>query len=262
MVIPGTHVGRGGGKAVTMPIFPDLKGASVFITGGGSGIGAALTKGFVEQGAKVAFVGRSDYHDFATEIGALFIQCDVTDTAALQEAIDQAAQTHGGLDVMVNNAADDMRMVAADVTPQDWDAQQDINLKPYFFGSQRAASHMKNGGSIINFSSITYMFGAADMVPYVTANAGIVGMTRALAREWGPQRIRVNALAPGWVLTEKQMDKWATPEALEAYRVRQCLPDMMVPDDIVGPVLFLASDASAKMTSQTLVVDSGTVVTG
>lgn len=244
------------------PVFPDLNGASVFITGGGSGIGAALTKGFVGQGAKVAFVGRSDYRAFAAEVGAMFIQCDVTDTRALQAAIDQAADAHGGLQVMVNNAADDMRMVAADVTPQDWDAQQDINLKPYFFGCQRAAHHMKDGGSIINFSSVSYMFGADGMAPYVTANAGIMGMTRALAREWGPRRIRVNALSPGWVLTEKQKDKWATPEALEAYRIRQCLPDFMEPDDIVGPVLFLASGASGKVTSQTLVVDSGTVVTG
>jgi len=185
-----------------------------------------------------------------------------SDTTALQDAIDQAVSLHGGLDVMVNNAADDMRMVAADVSSDDWDSQQDVNLKPYFFGCQRAAHHMKDGGSIINFSSITYLFGAAGMAPYVTANAGIVGMTRALAREWGPRRIRVNALAPGWVLTQKQLDKWATPEALEAFRERQCLPDMMQPEDIVGPVLFLASDASAKMTSQTLVVDSGTAVTG
>lgn len=247
---------------MTQPIFADLKGASVFITGGGSGIGAALTKGFVDQGAKVAFVGRSDYRAFAAEVGALFIQCDVTDTAALQQAIDRAAQAHDGLHVMINNAADDMRMVAADVTPQTWDAQQDVNLKPYFFGCQRAAHHMQAGGSIINFSSITYMMGSDGMAPYVTANAGIVGMTRALAREWGPRRIRVNALAPGWVLTDKQLEKWATPEALDAFRPRQCLPDFMTPEDIVGPTLFLASAASGKITSQSLVVDCGTVVTG
>jgi NAD(P)-dependent dehydrogenase (short-subunit alcohol dehydrogenase family) len=118
------------------------------------------------------------------------------------------------------------------------------------------------GGSIINFSSISYMFGAGNMAPYVTANAGIMGMSRGLAREWGPHNIRVNSVAPGWVLTDKQMDKWASPEALEAFRARQCLPNMMQPQDVVGTVLFLASDISAMMTSQTLCVDAGTAVTG
>lgn len=253
---------------MTTARFPDLDGKTVFITGGGSGIGAALTKGFADQGAKVAFVGRSDYSDFARELGKtaktapLFIQCDVTDTETLRSSMQQAVDKFGPLGVLVNNAANDLRMEAIDVTEAQWQDMIDINLKQYFFACQQAARLMPDGGTIINFSSISYMFGAAGMTPYVTSNAGITGMTRALAREWGDRGIRVNALAPGWVLTEKQLDKWATPEGLAKYQAEQCIPEMMKPDDIVGPTLFLASDASSMVTSQVLVVDAGRVVTG
>ena len=268
MVLPRADVGFAGGTSLTTARFPDLEDATVFITGGGSGIGAALTAGFAAQGARVAFVGRSDYSAFAAELGQsarnapLFIQCDVTNTTALQAAMLQAVDHFGPLKVLVNNAANDLRMEALGVTEDDWQEMIDVNLKHYFFACQQAAQLMSDGGAIINFSSISYMFGAAGMAPYVTSNAGITGMTRALAREWGDKGIRVNALAPGWVLTEKQLDKWATPEGLEKYQAEQCIPQMMKPDDIVGPTLFLASDASAMMTSQVLVVDAGRVVTG
>ena len=247
--------------------FHDLKGASVFITGGGSGIGAALTEGFVAQGAKVAFVGRSDASAFCDRVAQehgtrpLFIQCDITDISALEAAMDRAAGAHGPLGVLINNAADDMRYEADKVTPEIWDSQQAINLRAYFFACRKAASGMQNGGSIINFSSITFMLGAAGMVPYVTANAGIVGMTRALAREWGPRNIRVNAIAPGWVFTEKQETKWATRESKKAFLEKQCLQSYMQPQDMVGGALFLASDTSAMMTGQTMTIDAG-VVTG
>lgn len=248
--------------------YADLAGASVFITGGGSGIGAALTEGFLAQGARVAFVGRSDYTDFAAALGAkqgntpLFIQCDVTDTDALHAAMDRAAAANGPITVQVNNAADDMRYDSADVTPAIWDNQIAVNLKHYFFACQKAASGMTDGGSIINFSSISYMMGGAGYAPYIAANAGITGLTRSLAREYGPRGIRVNAIAPGWVLTEKQLAKWATPEGLENHLAGQCLKTHLVADDIVGAVLFLASDASRMMTSQVMVVDGGLVSTG
>ncbi len=248
--------------------FHDLNGASVFITGGGNGIGAALTNGFLAQGAKVAFVGRSDASAFADNMQEahgkrpLFIQCDITDTAALQEAMDQAIAAQGPLNTLVNNAANDMRYDAMQITPDIWDKMQDINFKAYFFACQKAASLMAPKGSIINFSSITYMMGAAGMVPYVSANAGIMGMTRALAREWGPKGIRVNAIAPGWVFTEKQETMWATPEAKAAFLQKQCLQSFIQPDDMVGGTLFLASCASAMMTGQTMVIDAGVVGTG
>jgi len=248
--------------------FHDLKGSSVFVTGGGNGIGAALTDGFLAQGAKVAFVGRSDATGFVHEMSdkhgqsPLFIQCDITDTTALQTAIEQAAETNGPLNVLVNNAANDMRFDAMDITKNDWDSQHAINAKAYFFACQKAAALMAPKGSIINFSSITYMMGLAGMVPYVTANAGIMGMTRALAREWGPKGIRVNAIAPGWVFTEKQETMWATPESKTAFLQKQCLQEFMKPEDMVGGTLFLASSASAMMTGQTIVIDAGVVGTG
>ncbi|KAE9629391.1 SDR family oxidoreductase [Parasedimentitalea maritima] len=250
--------------------FHDLNGASVFITGGGSGIGAALTEGFLRQGAKVAFVGRSDASEFVDqmeqEIGArpLFIQCDITDIPALQAAIGQSAEAHGPIKILVNNAANDQRHQTAEVTEEFWDWSQEINLKAYFFACQAVADGMKQlgGGSIINFSSISYMMGNAGYPAYVTANAGINGLSRALAREFGPDHIRVNALAPGWVLTQKQLDLWADPDALAAHLDRQCLKDHLEPQDIVDAVLFMASQTSKMMTGQTMVVDGGVVVTG
>ena len=250
-------------------IFPDLKNKSVFITGGGKGIGAALTDGFLAQGAKIAFVGRSDASGFVARmaekhgVAPLFIQCDVTDPDALGQAMDQAAAAHGPLDVLVNNAADDLRMVSAEVSPADWDAQIAINLKPYFFGCQKAFSMMKGrGGAIINYSSTSYMLGMGGMIPYTSSNAAITAMSKGLAREWGADKVRVNTIAPGWVLTEKQLEKWATPEGLEAFRERQSLKDFMAPEDMIGPTLFLASDAARMVTGTCLVVDAGVVGMG
>ncbi len=250
--------------------FHDLAHRSVFITGGGAGIGAALTEGFVQQGAKVAFVQRSQADDFCDAMQAkydhrpLFIPCDLGNLDNLQEAIKLAGQTHGPIDVLVNNAADDQRHTTEEVTEAFWDWSQAINLKAYFFACQMVMNDMRSvgGGSIINMSSISYMMGNSGYPAYTTANAGINGMTRSLAREFGPERIRVNALAPGWVLTDKQKQMWATPEALAEHMGRQCLKEHLKPQDIVDATLFLASGASRMMTGQTLVVDGGVVTTG
>jgi len=253
-----------------LPTYPDLKGASVFITGGGSGIGAALTEGFLRQGARVAFVQRSDASAFCDAMAAktglrpLYLPCDITDVPALQAAIAAAAAAHGPITVLVNNAANDQRHDTLKVTEQFWDWSLAINLKSYFFAAQAVIPGMQaaGGGSIINFSSISYMMGGAGYPAYTTANSGINGLTRSLAREFGPDRIRVNALAPGWVLTQKQKDLWVTPEGLAAHVARQCLKDTLAPEDITGGVLFLASNASKMMTGQALVIDGGVVVTG
>ena len=250
--------------------YSDLKGASIFITGGGSGIGADLTEGFLRQGARVAFVQRSDSSTFVDQMEQetgnrpLFIQCDITDTEALKAAIDQAAEAHGPVTTLVNNAANDKRHATAEVDADFWDWMMAVNLKAYFFACQAVLPGMRQagGGSIINFSSISYMMGNAGYPLYTTANSGINGMTRSLAREFGPDRIRVNALAPGWVLTQKQKDLWVTEEGLAAHVARQCLKDTLAPSDIVGGVLFLASDSSKMMTGQALVIDGGVVVTG
>lgn len=255
---------------MTTPTYPDLKHSSIYVTGGGSGIGAALTDGFLAQGAQVAFIGRRDCTEFCDAMEAkhghrpLFLQGDVTDTDRLQETIKQATETHGPIKALISNAANDQRQKLEDYSPEDWDANQAINLKAYYFATQAVAPIMRKngGGSIINFSSISYMMGNAGYSAYVAANAGITGMTRAHARELGSDGIRVNALAPGWVLTQKQLDMWATPEDLAAHLKRQCLPRHLDPKDIVNPALFLASEASAMMTAQCIVVDGGTVFTG
>ena len=250
--------------------FPDLKGKSVFITGGGSGIGAALTEGFLRQGAKVAFVQRSDASAFCEEMiektlsKPLFLPCDITDIATLKKCMAEAEQAHGPLDVLVNNAANDQRHQTLDVTEEFWDWSQAINLKSYFFACQAAAKSMQNsgGGAIVNFTSISYMMGNAGYPAYTSANAAITGLTRSLAREFGPDKIRVNALAPGWVMTDKQKEKWVTPDALAAHLEKQCLKDTLSPEDIVGATLFLASDTSKMMTGQAIAVDGGVVTTG
>ncbi len=250
--------------------YPDLNDASVFITGGGSGIGASLTEGFLRQGAKVAFVQRSDASDFADEMEAktgnrpLALICDITDIARLKACLKEAAEAHGPVTVMVNNAANDKRHETLKVDEEFWDWSQDINLKAYFFGCQAVIEGMQKagGGSIINMSSISYLMGNAGYPAYTTANGGITAMTRSLAREFGPDKIRVNALAPGWVLTEKQLELWASPKDLDAHMEKMCLKEHLEPSDIVGGTLFLASKASKAMTGQTMVIDGGVVTTG
>ncbi len=212
--------------------FHDIKGKSVFISGGGSGIGEFLTEGFIAQGAKVGFVQRSDATAVCDRIEKtygtrpLFIPCDVTDIAALQDAIAKTAEAHGAISVLINNAAWDNRHTLDDFSVEDWDHMINVNLRHHFFAIQAVAPGMREigGGSIINFSSVSYMMGNAEYPVYATAKAGINGLTRVLARELGPDNIRVNTLTPGWVLTDRQRELWASEEALEvAYR--QAMPE-------------------------------------
>ena len=249
--------------------FHDLNGASIYITGGGSGVGAALTDGFMAQGANVAFIGRSDASGFVEDMrekhgrAPLFLQGDMTDTVLLHATMAKAAEAHGPLNVLVNNAANDKRHSLEETTPEFWDWMIEVNLKAYYFACQEAARQMQGkGGAIVNFSSISYMMGNSGYPIYTTSNAGITGMTRSLARELGPQNIRVNALAPGWVLTQKQLDMWATPDDLAAHLDRQCLKQHLTPEDMIAPTLFLASEASRAMTGQCMAVDGGVVVSG
>lgn len=250
--------------------FPELKNASVYITGGGSGIGAALTEGFLAQGAKVAFVGRSDSTEFcdAMEVKYAnrphFMQCDITDITRLKATMDETAELHGSITTLINNAANDKRHAMAEIDEDFYTWMMDINFKAYVFACQHAAPMMAQagGGSIINFTSISYMIGNAGYPLYTAANSAINGLTRSLAREFGPDKIRVNALAPGWVLTQKQLDMWVTEDGLAAHLERQCLKDSLAPADIVGGTLFLASDLSRAMTGQSLVIDGGVAVSG
>jgi len=252
--------------------FHDLKGKSVFISGGGSGIGEYLSEGFVAQGAKVAFVQRSDATatcdriEKATGSRPLFLKCDVTDIPALQDAIAKSAEAHGPITVLVNNAAWDNRHPLSPFTVEQWDYMQAVNVRHHFFAAQAVAPGMKQagGGTIVNYSSISYMMGNGGYSAYTTAKAGITGLTRSLARELGPDNIRVNALMPGWVLTERQRREWVDEDGanLAAFLERQCLKLEIPPEAMVEPTLFLASAASTVMTGQALVVDAGVVVTG
>jgi len=245
----------------------DLEHASVLITGGGTGIGAALTEGFVRQGAKVAFIDIAaeasaalcDRLEAETDNRPLHLATDLTDIEALRFAVSAAAAAHGPISVLVNNAARDDRHGVGAVEAEDWDDNHAVNLRPHFFTAQAVAGQMKEAGkgSIVNFTSTGFMMNGGEYPVYAAAKAGVIGLTKSLAGALGPFGIRVNALAPGWVMTERQRALWVTPERVEAHVARQALRREMKPEDIVGPCLFLASDASAMLTAQTIIVDGG-----
>jgi NAD(P)-dependent dehydrogenase (short-subunit alcohol dehydrogenase family) len=239
----------------------------VLITGGGSGIGAKLTEGFALQGGKVAFIDIADAESNAlcdaleTSTGRrpLYLKADLRDVTALRAAVARAASAHGPATVLVNNAARDDRHAAEDVTVESWDGNLAINLRPHFFTIQAVVAGMKQAGkgSIVNFTSTSFMLNMGDMPAYTSAKAGIIGLTKGMAGRYGKDNIRVNAIAPGWVITERQRKLWVNGENLGSHIARQAIPRMMLPDDMVGPCLFLASDASAMLTAQTLIVDGG-----
>lgn len=248
--------------------FPDLEGASVLITGGGTGIGAALTEGFAAQGARTAFIDIADGPSIAlcdrleAETGSrpLFLKADLRDTPSLRQAAGEAAARHGPVMVLVNNAARDDRHTIEEMTPEGWDENQAINLRHQFFAVQSVVEGMKAAGrgAIVNFASTAYMINHPGYPAYTAAKAGVVGLTKGLAGALGPFAIRVNAIAPGWVMTERQRRLWVTEDGLKAHIDRQCLKIELQAEDMVGPCLFLASDASRGMTAQTMVVDAGT----
>ena len=250
-----------------MPIPPDLKNASVLVTGGGAGIGAALVEGFARQGAKVALidVARAESEALVarlaeeTGLAPLFIEADLADVTALEAAVVHAEMENGPIAVLVNNAARDDRNEIGGYSVSEWDANHAVNLRPHFFTIQAVAEGMKRRGrgAIVNFSSIAFMINGPEYPAYAAAKAGVIGLTKSLAGALGPHGIRVNAIAPGWVMTERQKKLWVTEEALAEFVERQCLRREMVPEDLVGPCLFLASDASAMITAQTLIVDGG-----
>lgn len=252
--------------------FGDLEGASVFISGGGSGIGEWLTEGFLAQGAKVAFCQRSDASALCDRLERdygrrpAYFPCDVTDIPAYRDVLAQAAEANGPVTVLVNNAAWDNRYPLEPFSVEEWDYMQAVNLRHHFFAAQAVTPGMKaaGGGSIVNFSSIAYIMGIGSLAAYTTAKAGITGLTRSLARELGPHNIRVNALLPGWVLTQRQRDLWVKDDGsnLDEHIAMQALPVEIQPFDMVEPTLFLASRASRVMTGQALVVDGGVVATG
>lgn len=245
--------------------YPSLAGLPVVVTGGASGIGAAIVTAFAGQGAKVGFIDRDVVAagELVERLGgkALFAQADLTDIAALQAALAALEASHGPALVLVNNAARDDRHDWREVTPDFWDERMRTNLRHMFFAIQAVAPGMAaaGGGAIVNVGSNSWHETAGGFPAYATAKAAIEGLTRTMARDLGPDRIRVNTLVPGWVMTERQLTLWMTPEKGAAQRAKQCLPDLIDPVYVARMALFLASDDAAMCTAGAFAVTAGSM---
>jgi NAD(P)-dependent dehydrogenase (short-subunit alcohol dehydrogenase family) len=249
--------------------YPSLKDRVVLVTGGGSGIGASIVEHFCAQGSRVAFI---DVERAASErlVAAvtrrghpapLFLPTDLRDVAALRDAVADARARLGPIRVLVNNAAHDERHALDQVTPEYWDERFAVNLRHQFFAAQAVAPDMAaaGGGAIVNLGSTSWMVAQGGMPAYLAAKSAVAGLTRALARDLGPQGIRVTCIVPGWIMTERQVRLWLTPESEQELLRRQCLKRKLVPEDVARVVLFFAADDGAACTSQSYIVDGGWV---
>ena len=248
----------------TFATYPSLKGKTVFITGGASGIGAQMVQCFAEQGAKVGFVDVDQTKSQALAATSDLITyelCDLTDINSLQSALKKLAVRLGPATVLVNNAANDDRHSWTEVTPSYWDERLQTNLRHQFFAMQSVAPGMitAGGGSIINMGSNSWHETGGGFPAYATAKAAVHGLTRTMARDLGEHRIRVNTVVPGWIMTDRQKQLWATPETLEKQRQRQCLPDLIQPIYVAKMVLFLASDDAAMCSANNYMVEGGSI---
>jgi NAD(P)-dependent dehydrogenase (short-subunit alcohol dehydrogenase family) len=249
-------------------IYPDLEGRSVLVTGGGSGIGAAIVRAFVRQRAKVGFIdiAEAPSEALAAELGGdksgvRFAKADIRNIEALRAGIATLANSLGTADVLINNAAHDERHSTPDVTPEMFDERVAVNLRHAFFAAQAVLPGMqaKGGGVIINFSSMSWIAGMGGMPIYTASKSAMIGLTRSLARDYGEYNVRVNAIAPGWVKTQRQVTKWLTPESDKRRLEAQCLKRWVEPEDIARFCVFLASDDASVCTAQHYVVDAGWV---
>jgi len=249
--------------------YPSLRDRVVVITGGASGIGAALVEAFVTNGARVAFLdlqtepAQQLVQRLLAETGSAphFVPCDLTDIAALQTAFEIIANQLGPVEVLINNAGNDTRHTIEAVTPESWDRTIAVNLKHQFFAAQAVIPGMRKlgRGSILNMSSIAWVIPSTNVPVYVTAKAGIVGMTRTLAHELGRDNIRVNAILPGAIATERQRRLWLTPEYEAEILAAQALKRLILPEEVARLALFLAADDSSAITNQSCVIDGGWV---
>ncbi len=245
----------------------DLKNKRVFITGGGSGIGASIVEHFCEQDSEVYFVDInvkesnkliSDIKNKKFKVPT-FIECDLLNIKKLQDTISKIISEKGPIDILINSAANDERHNIDDVTEEYWNERMNINLKHYFFTVQSVKKAMiKNkGGVIVNIGSASWMIGQGGMAAYTAAKSGVVGLTRSFARDLGEFNIRVNSVVPGWTMTERQIQKWLTPESEKELMKSQCLKRKLMPTDIAKAVLFFSSDQSSGCTNQSYLVDNG-----
>ncbi len=248
-------------------LYPSLQDRGVLITGGATGIGQALVEAFAAQGARVGFIdlAADEGQALAARLAGTarhapqFMAADLCDVDALRDAIGRLRERCGPFTVLLNNAANDQRHAVADTTPAFWDASVGVNLKHPFFTAQAVLPDMQaaGGGSIVNFGSISWMLKQGGMPAYTASKAAIQGLTRCLARDFGPFNIRVNTLVPGWVMTEKQLKLWVTEETKQAIAKGQCISAPLMPEHIARMALFLAADDSALCTAQDFIVDGG-----
>jgi NAD(P)-dependent dehydrogenase (short-subunit alcohol dehydrogenase family) len=249
--------------------YPSLAERVVLVTGGATGIGESIVTHFARQGSRVAFFDIQDEAarrlvDALTAEGCpapFYLHCDLTDIDALKDAVEQVLAKLGGVDVLVNNAANDQRHTIDEVTPEYWDHCMEQNLRHYFFCIQAVLPGMRKAGrgSIINMSSISWMIPSTGVPLYIAAKAAIVGLTRTLAHELGRDNIRVNAVLPGAIATERQQRLWYTPEYKAEIMASQALKRDIFPEDVARLALFLAADDSSAITNQSYIVDGGWV---
>lgn len=247
-------------------IYPSLKGRTVLVTGGGSGIGEAIVAHFAAQGAKVAFLDVKEKESKAL-VARLkrkrqrvhFEHCDLTDIPHLREAIASVRRVFGPITILINNAGNDDRHETEDVTPEYFDNRIAVNLKHQFFAIQAVVDDMKaaGNGAIVNIGSASWLIGSRDIPIYVTAKAGVLGLMRGLARELGAHNIRINHVVPGWIMTKRQRELWVTPGAIDRLMQDQCLARELEPADIARAVLFFASDEASAATARSFVFDGG-----
>jgi len=258
---------RGVGTESGFATYPSLRGRAVLVTGGATGIGASVVEHFARQGSRVAFF---DVQDEAArelverlrggvELTPMYFHCDLTDVGELKARVQEAVARFGGVDVLVNNAANDQRHRTEDVTEEFWDESIAVNLRPQFFMIQAVLPAMKaaGAGAIVNLGSISWMLGQGGMAAYTACKSAVIGLTRSLARDYGAYGVRVNAVAPGWIMTQRQLDLWVTPEVEQDIYARQCLKRKIQPSEVAEFVVFLASDAASACTNQHYVVDGG-----
>tara|TARA_Y200000002_G_C22649461_1_gene650689 strand:- start:640 stop:1398 length:759 start_codon:yes stop_codon:yes gene_type:complete len=245
-------------------VYPSLNNKVVLVTGGGSGIGESITRSFIKQGSKVAFLdfNEKDSINLIKDLNTdkvHFEFCDLRDIEQLKNSIKKISSKFGLIQVLVNNAARDDRHSLESVTSEYFDERIATNLKHQLFSSQAVVSDMeKNGGGvIINMGSTSWMIGQGGMPCYTTAKSAVQGLTRGLARDLGPKNIRVNCVVPGWIMTERQVDMWLTPESEKELMDRQCIKRKLFPKDIARFVLFMASDEASACSNQSFVVDGG-----
>lgn len=247
-------------------MYPSLAGRHALVSGGASGIGEALVRALAQQGCLVSFfdIDQAAGDALAKTLKAQgyqahFDRVDLTQIETLKDTIHDRMAAWGAIRILVNNAANDHRHTLQELTSEQFDQCMSVNLKHHFFAAQAVAPTMADagGGSIINMSSNSWMLGLAGYPGYVTAKAGISGLTKGLARELGAQKIRVNTVLPGWVMTEKQKRLWLTPDAEAELMTQQSLKEKIEPEDVADLVLFLGADDSRMISGQSLVVDGG-----